>query len=117
VADIVDITLMDMEKQQKEPVHSFLIDTGMENIYLMAKHRFEMERWVEAMIIAMQTAREAKLSITGKTKNIARIVSDFDYNIDTPDKFKHNLDNEINKLLPPDVDDWGRNIDEILGPC
>jgi hypothetical protein len=37
-----------------------------------------MERWVEAMIIAMQTARESKLSITGNTKNIARVVSDFD---------------------------------------
>jgi hypothetical protein len=59
-----------------------LIDTGEENMYLMCKHRFEMERWVEAMIIAMQTAREAKLSITGKTKNIARIVSDFDVDKD-----------------------------------
>jgi hypothetical protein len=53
VADIVDITLTNMEKVQKEPGHSFLIDTGKENIYLMCKHRYEMERWVEAMIIAM----------------------------------------------------------------
>jgi hypothetical protein len=116
VSDIVDITLVDMEKIQKEPGHSFLIDTGMDNIYLMTKHRFEMERWVEGIIISMQTARESKLSITGKTKNIAKVVSHFDMNIGDVGHFARHLGHEIVKLLPPDVEDWDRNIDDLIGP-
>jgi hypothetical protein len=39
---------------------------------------FEMERWVEAIVISMQTAREAKNSLTGAVKNISKTVSQFD---------------------------------------
>jgi hypothetical protein len=37
-----------------------------------------MERWVEAIVISMQTAREAKLSLTGATKNISKMVTQYD---------------------------------------
>lgn len=37
-----------------------------------------MERWVEAIVISMQTAREAAFSLTGACKNVAKIVTLFD---------------------------------------
>jgi len=37
-----------------------------------------MERWVEAIVISMQTARETQMSLTGACKNIAKLVTAFD---------------------------------------
>jgi len=58
--------------------HSFILDTGSSKFHLNALYKFEMERWVEAIVISMQTAREAKLSLTGATKNISKMVTQYD---------------------------------------
>lgn len=42
------------------------------------RFRFELERWVQAVYISMQTARESKATITDTTKNIAKIIISYD---------------------------------------
>ena len=42
-----------------------------------------MERWIEAIVISMQTARESKLSLTGACKNISKLVTSFDLDKET----------------------------------
>ena len=64
----------------KEAGHAFIIDTGKHKYHRSAAYRFEMEMWVEAICISMQTARESKLSLTGACKNVSKIVSEFDFN-------------------------------------
>ncbi len=51
-------------------------------LHLNVEHRFEMEKWVEAIEISMQTAREKQMSITGACKNISQIVTMFETNED-----------------------------------
>jgi hypothetical protein len=67
-----------MTKSKSEAGHAFIIDTGSKLFHLNADHRFEMERWVEAIELSMQTAREKQLSITGACKNISALVKEFD---------------------------------------
>lgn len=55
---ILSITIKDMTKSKSEAGHAFIIDTGSKLFHLNAEHRFEMERWVEAIELSMQTARE-----------------------------------------------------------
>ena len=42
-----------------------------------------MERWVEAIVISMQTSRESKLSLTGAVKNVSKLVTQFDVAVDS----------------------------------
>lgn len=67
-----------MTKSKSEEGHAFIIDTGKKLFHLNAEHRFELERWVEAIELSMQTARERQLSITGACKNISALVSRYD---------------------------------------
>lgn len=39
--------------KSKEEGHAFIIDTGKKRIHLNVSHRFELERWVEAIEISM----------------------------------------------------------------
>jgi len=64
-----------MTKSKSEDGHAFIIDNGSKQLHLNAEHRFELERWVEAIELSMQTARERQLSITGACKNIASLIS------------------------------------------
>lgn len=75
-SDIISIEITDMT-QLKPPGegHEFILDTGAHKLHLNAIYRFEMERWVEAIVISMKTARESKLSLTGTVKNISKIVT------------------------------------------
>ncbi len=70
--------MIDKEKGLSKDGHDFILDTGTSKLYLQATYKFEMERWVEAIVISMQTARESKLSLTGATKNISKVVMQFD---------------------------------------
>ena len=67
-------------EESKEEGHAFVLDTGSNKYHLNSIYRFEMERWIEAITISMQTARESKLSLTGSCKNISKIVTSFDVN-------------------------------------
>ena len=71
-----------MEESQ-EGGHAFVLDTGAAKYHLGALYRFEMERWIEAIVISMQTARESKLSLTGACKNISKLVTSFDLDKET----------------------------------
>ena len=73
-SDIISIKMIDKEKGLSKDGHDFILDTGTSKLYLQATYKFEMERWVEAIVISMQTARETKLSLTGATKNISKVV-------------------------------------------
>lgn len=75
--DIKKIVIKNMKKCT-ESGHSFILDTGDQRFYLNTKFRFEMERWIESICISMQTSREAKLSLTGKIKNISLQVAEYD---------------------------------------
>lgn len=54
-----------------ESGHAFIIDSGKKKLHLNVNNRFELERWVEALEISMQTAKERLLSLTGAIKNIS----------------------------------------------
>jgi flagellar motor switch protein FliG len=64
----------------KEKGHNFVLDCGAFQVNLKSTSRFIMERWVEALTISMQNSRETKQSATGSLKNIAKIVSNYDWN-------------------------------------
>jgi hypothetical protein len=76
-SDIISIKILKMDGLNDKG-HSFILDTGSSKLHLNALYKFEMERWVEAIVISMQTAREAKLSLTGATKNISKMVTQYD---------------------------------------
>lgn len=76
--DIVRIDIKNMNESNTESGHAFLIDCGTQKYHMNTQFKFEMERWVEAIVISMQTARESKLSLTGACKNIAKLVTAFD---------------------------------------
>lgn len=75
---VLSLSVKDMSKSKSEGGHAFIVDTGNKLFHLNAEHRFEMERWVEAIELSMQTARERQLSITGACKNISALVASFD---------------------------------------
>jgi len=78
--DIISIEVKDMTTSKKEEGHAFILDTGNTKLHLNALNRFEMERWVEAIVISMQTTRESKLSLTGACRNVSKTVVNFDWN-------------------------------------
>lgn len=51
-SDIISIQIKDMS-QSKDTGHSFILDLGNTKIHLNAIYRFEMERWIEAIVISM----------------------------------------------------------------
>jgi hypothetical protein len=108
--DIVQITIKNME-YSNEGGHAFIIDTGKDKFHLSASYRFEMDRWVEAICISMQTAREAKLSLTGACKNISKIVSEYDFNMQ---RLIDQIAEENNKKLPLEVTEWDRDVELVL---
>lgn len=73
-----------------------------------------MDRWVEAICISMQTAREAKLSLTGAVKNISKIVSEYDFNSQA---LIDKITEENNKKLPLEVADWDGDVELVLQKC
>ena len=74
--EILDIQIKDMEAATEEG-HALLIDAGHTKYHLNFDYRYQLEQWREALLCSVQTAREAKLSITGKSKNISLIMSEF----------------------------------------
>jgi len=79
--NILKVEVKDMSKS-KEEGHAFIIDTGKKIFHLNTEHRFDLEKWVEAVEISMQTSKERLLSITGTCKNISPIVTLYDTNED-----------------------------------
>lgn len=75
--DILSVSVKDMAKSKKETGHALMIDTGGSHIHLNTACRFELEKWLEALLCSMQTAREIRLSLRGKCRNIAKIIRDF----------------------------------------
>jgi hypothetical protein len=47
-----------MAKSKSEGGHAFIIDTGKKLFHLNTEHRFDLERWVEAIELSMQTSKE-----------------------------------------------------------
>lgn len=108
--DIIQITIKNMQSSS-ETGHAFIIDNGKDKFHLNATYRFEMDRWVEAICISMQTAREAKLSLTGACKNISKIVSEYDFNMQ---RLIDQITEENNKKLPLEVTEWDADVELIL---
>lgn len=52
-AQILSVTIKDMTKSKSEEGHAFIVDTGKKRLHLNAEHRFELERWVEAIELSM----------------------------------------------------------------
>jgi UV DNA damage repair endonuclease len=73
-----------------------------------------MERWVEAIVISMQTARESKMSLTGACKNISMLVSQFDMD---KARLEQKIKKDLSKRLNLELEDWDGDIDEILQLC
>jgi hypothetical protein len=57
-SEILNVTIKDMSKSKTEEGHAFIVDTGKKMFHLNAVHRFDMERWVEAIELSMQTSRD-----------------------------------------------------------
>ena len=101
-------------EESKEGGHAFVLDTGSAKYHLGAIYRFEMERWIEAIVISMQTARESKLSLTGACKNISRIVTSYD--LDMKNMVKQTQD-KLDKLLPLEIEDYDDDIETLMQEC
>ena len=72
--DVIDIDVKDMSKSKTEKGHALIID-AIENLaHLNTPHKFDLERWVEAIICSMQTARESRLSLTKSGRNITKLI-------------------------------------------
>ena len=78
--DILNVSVKDMTKSKNEKGHALIVDTGSSLYHLNTMHRFELDKWVEAIFCSMQTSRECRLSITGKCRNISKLIRDFDQN-------------------------------------
>jgi hypothetical protein len=50
---IINIEIKDMAKSKTEEGHAFIIDTGKNKYHLNTEHRFDLERWVEAIELSM----------------------------------------------------------------
>jgi len=55
--NVLKVEIKNMNKS-KEEGHAFIIDTGKKLYHLNTEHRFELERWVEAVEISVQTSKE-----------------------------------------------------------
>ena len=51
--NVLKVEIKDMNKSKREEGHAFIIDTGKKIFHLNTPHRFELERWVEAVEISM----------------------------------------------------------------
>jgi len=51
--EILSLNIKDMTKSKSEEGHAFIVDTGSKLFHLNAAHRFELERWVEAIELSM----------------------------------------------------------------
>lgn len=52
VIDIMKVDVKDMKKSTEDG-HAFIIDTGKKLFHLNTPHRFQLEKWVESIEIAM----------------------------------------------------------------
>lgn len=103
-----------MSKSTSEDGHAFILDSGNHKHHLNSLYRFEMERWVEAIVISMQTARESKMSLTGACKNISLLVSQFDMD---RIRLEQKIKKDLNKRLPLELEEWDGDIDDMLQLC
>ncbi|CDW71658.1 ph domain containing protein [Stylonychia lemnae] len=110
--NILKVEIKNMNKS-KEEGHAFIIDTGKKLFHLNTEHRFELERWVEAVEISMQTAKERQLSITGACKNISQIVTLFDTNEDI---LRQQIEDMYDKKIPKTKKDW-EDVESLLSTC
>ena len=110
---IISVQIKNMQ-ESKEEGHAFVLDTGSAKYHLNAIYRFEMERWIEAIIISMQTARESKLSLTGSCKNISKIVTSFDSD---QRKLQQVTQDKLDKNLPLEVEDWENDLETLIQEC
>ena len=98
--------MKNMDDSNTESGHAFLLDSGSQKYHLNTQYKFEMERWVEAIVISMQTAREAKLSLTGACKNIARLVTAFDIQKEVFNAEQVEL---LNRRVSSEPLEWGKD--------
>lgn len=107
--DILKVEIKNMTKSSEEG-HAFIIDTGKKLFHLNTPHRFELEKWVEAIEISMQTSRERQLSITGACRNISRLVTLYETNEDI---VRQQIEEKYEQTIPKYKDDW-EDVDSLL---
>ena len=79
-----------MLHSKSEDGHALIIDAGEKMYHLNFNQKFVLEKWREAFLCSMQTAREIRLSITGVCKNISKLIYDFDDNrVKTEEEIKN----------------------------
>ena len=71
-----------------------------------------MEKWLAAINISRKTAQEQLFSITGKVKNILRIIQMFD---NQPESLRDEIAVQFNDWLH-DGEDW-ESLEELLQVC
>ena len=111
--NILKVEIKNMSKSKTEEGHAFIIDTGKKLFHLNTQYKFELDRWVEAVEISMQTAREKQLSITGACKNISQIVTLFDMNQDI---LRSQIEDEYEQKIPKTKDNW-EDVESLLQTC
>lgn len=107
----IDINL---EKLQIETItdheHQFTIDVGEKKYEFIAPTRFMAEQWVEAIECSSRTATENRYSITGKIKNISKIVTHFELDRDA---LKSELIEAVKEKLIDGIDDEYHDFEEV----
>ena len=98
-------------QDSKDEGHTMILDCGSVKHHLNCKNRYEMERWVEAITISMNTDRESKLSLTGACKNISLIVAQFDH---FRESLKRQIEEDLSNKLSNDISDWEMDVDNLI---
>ena len=100
--------------QSKEDGHAFILDAGGRRYHMNCRYRFELQKWVQALYISMQTARESKASVGNSCKNISKTIIMYESSVE---KLKLQTEEYLNKKLSLDVEDWDEDMEELLGAC
>jgi translation initiation factor 2B subunit (eIF-2B alpha/beta/delta family) len=99
-----------MQTSLKEDGHAFILDAGERKYHLNSKYKFEMERWVQAIYISMQSARESHASLGNACKNISKTILAYDADAN---KLKTSTEEYLNKKLTLEIEEW-EDIEELL---
>jgi hypothetical protein len=109
-SQIISIMIKDPQESVQDG-YPFVLDFGKTQLHLNCVYRFEMVRWVEALVISMQTTREGKTSLMNANKNVSKLICQYDID---KEKLVRQWQKDFSKKLPLEIDEWEFDVDHLL---
>jgi hypothetical protein len=85
---------------------------GLNKYEFSSNTKYILQQWIEAIELSKKTANERLYSITGSSKNISKIVTEFEIDAD---QLAETLRKEVKEIFPDDRK-W-ETIDDLLDAC